>query len=198
MRIATLVIYQVVTLYGRNISRVEGSGLCSKVSGILNFPAPLTESPVHPKLRAISGGEAALVTSQELCRWFNGQHSIHSAESPVSAGALSVSQQPDAAIRQQFLLGLLEDCGFFAHLVLRCVRGGNGSLDDVAAPCAIGPRLDSGVELGTRRITHIYAQRELKSQPAGWTETSFPESERLWVEMASRQVCISVREGERP
>lgn len=198
MRIATLVIYQAVTLYGRNISRIDGSGLCSKVSGILNFPAPLTESPVHLKHRATSGGEATLVTSQELCRWFNGQHSVHPAESLVPAGASSVSQQPDAAIRQQFHLGLLEDCGFFAHLVLRCVRGGNGSLDEVATPCGIGQRLGSGVELGTRRITHICARRELKNLPAGSTETSFPESERLWVEMASRQVCISVRDGERP
>jgi hypothetical protein len=83
-------------------------------------------------------------------------------------------------------------------LVLRCVRGQHGSLHGVAAPGGAKPRPDSGIELGTRRVAHLCAQPELQNLPAGSTETSLPESERLWAELASRQVRISVYEGERP
>ena len=179
MRIAALVIYQMVTLSGRNISRLNGPGLCSKVSGILNFSAPLTEFPVHSGHRAIGCGDATQ----------------RSAVSLVVADDCSVSR-PSIAIRQQFYFDLLEDCSFFSHLVLRCVRGGGGSLHGVAFPSEAKLLPDSGIELGTRRATHLCAQPELL--PAGSSETSLPESERIWAELASRQVRISVFEGENP
>jgi hypothetical protein len=53
MRIAALVIYQVVTLSGRNIFQLDGSGLCSKVLGILprwspqNRPYVVTSKPAN-------------------------------------------------------------------------------------------------------------------------------------------------------
>jgi hypothetical protein len=58
MRIAALVIYQVVTLSGRNIFQLHVSGLCSKVLGILNFPAPLAELPVHSGHHVTGCGDA--------------------------------------------------------------------------------------------------------------------------------------------
>lgn len=197
MRIVALVIYHMVTLSGRNISRLGSPGLCSKVSGILNFPAPLTEFPVHSGHRAIGCGDATVVTQEELCRWVNRQPTQRPAVSLVVAGDCSVSR-PSIAIRQQFYFALLEDCSFFSHLVLRCVRGEDCSLHGVAAPSGAKPRPDSGIELGTRRVTHLCAQPELQNLPAGSIETSLPESERLWAELASRQVGISVFEGERP
>jgi hypothetical protein len=198
MRIAALIIYKVVTLSGRNISGCQGPGLCSKVLGILNCPSPVTALPVPPERRVAGCEESAAVRGEELGWWIHGQHSFHPAESLVLAGASGVARRPNAAIRQQFLFALLENCSSYAHLVLRCVRGGNGSLHDVAAPWGVKPRPDSGIELGTRRVTHLCAQPELQNLPAGSTETSIPESERLWAELASRQVRISVCEGERP
>lgn len=198
MRIAAFVIYQVVTLSGRNISRVDGPGLCSKVLGVLNFPAPLTALPLHPEQRVTGGGEAALVTGEEICLWVNGQRSIHPAESFVLAGDGSVARRPDAAIRQQFLFTLLEDCSFFAHLVLRCVRGRDGSSHGVAAPRRAKPRLVSGTQRRTQPVTRSYAQRELEDLPAGARETSLPELETLWAEVASRHVRTFVSKGGRP
>jgi hypothetical protein len=197
MRIAALVIYQMVTMSGRNIFRLDGPGLCSKVSGILNFPAPLTELPVHSGHRAIRCGDTTVVTREELCWWVNRRPTQRPAGSLVAAGDCSVSQ-PDIAIRQQFYFALLEDCSFFSHMVLRCVRGEDGSRHGVAVPSGAKPRPDCGIELGTRRVTQLYTQPELQNLPAGSSETSLPESERLWAELASRQVRISVCEGERP
>src|ERR1700730_9626786 len=111
MRIAALVIYHAVTLSGRNIFRLDGSGLCSKVLGILNFTAPLTELPVHPKHRVTGRGETAVVTDEEPCRWVNGPPS-QPADSSVVAGDGSASLQPSTAIREQFLCALLEGCSF--------------------------------------------------------------------------------------
>ena len=115
----------------------------------------------------------------------------------VVAGDRTVSR-PGIAIRQQFCFAVLEHCRFFSHLVLRCVRGGDGSLYGMAAPSGAKPRPDSGIKLGTRRVTHACVHPELQNLPAGSTETSLPESEILWVELASRQVRISACEGERP
>lgn len=198
MRIATLVIYHVVTSSRGNISCVDGPGLCSKVLGVLNFPAPLTALPLPPEQRVTGGGEVALVTGEEICRWVNGQRSIYSVESSVLAGVCSVARQPDATIRQQFLFTLLEDCSFFAHLVLRCVREGDGSSHGVAAPRGVKPQLVSGAQRGTQPVTRSHAQRELENLNAGARETSFLELETLWAEMASRHVRIAVREGEMP
>ena len=197
MRIAALVIYHVVTLSGRNIFRLDGSGLCSKVLGILNFPAPLTELPVHPKHRVAGRGETTVVTGEELCRWVNGPPS-QPADSLVVAGDCSASLQPCTAIREQFLCAVLEDCSFFAHLVLRCVRGGDGSAPGVAVPRGVMPRSNSRTRPGTQRVTRLSPERELQNLPPGTTETSFPELETLWTDVACRSMQISVCEGGRP
>jgi hypothetical protein len=104
--------------------------------------------------------------------------------------------QPNATIRQQFLFALLENCSFFAHLVLRCVRGGDGSPHGVAAPRGVKPRPVSGIQRRTQAVTRSYAQRELENLPAGSRETSLPELETLWAEVASRHVRISVPKEE--
>lgn len=197
MRIAALVIYQVVTLSGRSISQVDGSGLCSKVLGILNFPAPLTEFPVHLKHRVTGCGETTVVTGEELCRWVNCHPSQRPADSLVVAGDCRASRWPSNAICEQFLFAVLEDCSFFAHLVLRCVRGGDGSASGVAVPRGVMPPPKSRIGSGTRGVTHLCAQRELQNLPDGATETSFPELETLWTEVACRRMHISVCEGER-
>jgi hypothetical protein len=196
MGIAALVIYQAVTLCGRNISRLDGPGLCSKVLGILNFPVPLTELPVHSGHRVTGCDDATVVTHEELCQWDCHQPCQPPRDSLV-AGDCGDSRRPRAAIRQQFLSALLEDCSYFAHLVLRCVRGGDGSLHDVTARSGVKPRTESGTELGTRRVAHVCAQRELQNLPAVATETSFPELETLWTEVASRSLRISACEGGR-
>ena len=197
MRIAALVIYQMVTLSGRNISRLDGPGLCSKVSGILNFPAPLTELPVHPEHRITGRGEATVVTDEELCRWVNCHPSQGPPDSLVVAGDCSAFLQSSTAIREQFLCAVLEDCSFFAHLLLRCVRGGDGSASGVAIRRGVMPRSNSRIGPGTRRITRLSAQRELENLPAGTTESSSPELEALWTEVACRSMQNSVCEGGR-
>jgi hypothetical protein len=90
---------------------------------------------------------------------------------------------------------VLEDCSFFAHLVLRCIRGGDGSASGVAVPRRVMPRPNPGIGPG---VTHLCAQPELQNLPVGATETSFPELETLWTEVACHHMHISVCEGERP
>jgi hypothetical protein len=82
--------------------------------------------------------------------------------------------------------------------VLRCVRGRDGSSHGVAASRGAKPRLVSGTQRRTQPVTRSYARRQLEDLPVGATGTFFPELETLWAEVASRQVCISVSEGERP
>lgn len=197
MRIGAFFIYQVVTFSRRNISRVDGPGLCSKVLGLLNCPAPSTAVPVHPEQRT-GCGETTVVTGEEFCRWVNCQPCLRPADSLVVAGDCSSSRRPSNAIREQFLFAVLEDSSFFAHLVLRCVRGADGSASGVAVPRGVMPQPQSRIGPGTGLVTHLYAQRELQNLPAGATETSFPELETLWMEVACRGMHISVCEGERP
>jgi hypothetical protein len=195
MRIAALVIYQVVTLSGKNIFQLDCSGLCSKVLGILNFPTPLTELPVHSGHRITGGSEATVVTNEELCRSISCQSTQRPANSLVAAGECSVSRRPSIAIHQQFHFALLENCSFFSHLVLRCLRGEDGSLCGVAAPKGAKPRPVSEVRRGTRPIVRSCLQQELQDRSAGALGASFPKLETLWVEVASRSLRVSVCEG---
>ncbi len=196
MRIAALlVIYQVVTSSGRNISRLDGPGLCLKVLGTLSCASPLTALSVHPEQRVVRCGNAAVVTHEEHCRSVNSQPP---AGSPLVVGDYCVSRRPNIAIRQQFHVALLEDCSFFAHLVLRCVRGGDGSHLGAAVPREGKPQLVFGIQRRTQPVTRSCAQRELEDLDAGAREASFQGLETLWADMASRHVRIAVREGEMP
>ena len=196
MRISALVIYQVVTLSGGNTSWVDGPGLCSKVLGILNSPTALTALPLYLEQRVIGCGE--LVTGEELCGWVNCQRSSGPKESLVWADDCSFPRLPNAAIRQQFLFTLLEDCSFFAHLVLRCVRAGDGSHLDVVPPHRAKSRPAPGIRRRTQPATYLDAQREQQDLSTSATEMSFPELETLWAEVVCRHANISVCEGERP
>jgi hypothetical protein len=197
MGIAALVIYQVVTLSGGNIFQLDGSGLCSKVLGILNFPAPLAELPVHSGHHVTGSGDATVETNKELSRSINCQPTQRPADSLVVAGDCIALLQPGTAIREQFLCAVLEDCSFFAHLVLRFVRGGEGSAPGVAVPREFMPLSNSRIGPGTQRVTRLSADQELQNLPPGTTETSFPELETLWMEVACRSMQISVCEGGR-
>lgn len=198
MWIAVLFIYQVVTLSGGNISWRDGLGLCSKVWGIPNCPVPSIAVPVHSEHRVASCGENTVVTAEEVRRWVNYHPTQCSASSLVVAGDCSASRRPSNAVREQFLFALLEDCSFYSHLVLRGVRGGDGSAPGVAVAGGVMPRPNSRIGPETPRVTHPCAQRELQNLPAGATETSFPELETLWTEVACRRIYIPVCEGERP
>jgi hypothetical protein len=195
MRIAALVIYQVVTLSGGNISRVDDPGLCSKVLSILNCPAPLTAVPMHPEHRVTGCGETTVVTGEELCWWVNRQRSSGPEESLVRADDGSFPRLPNAAIRQQFLFTLLEDCSFFAHLVLRCVRARDGSHLDVAAPPRAKSRPALGIQRRTQPATCSDPRREQQDLLPAAREMSFPELEILWAEVVCRHAHISVSEG---
>jgi hypothetical protein len=198
VRIAAFVIDQVVTLAGGNISRVNGSGLCSRVLGTLNCPTPLTALPVNPGQPITGGRESAVITSEEICRWVTCPPTPRPAGSLILADEGPVPQRPTATIRQQFLFALLEDCGFFAHLVLRCVRGGDGSLHSVKSPRTVKSRPAEGILRVTRPVTHTCAQRERQNLSAGTRETSLPELETLWADVARRQMGIPICQGERP
>ena len=196
MRIAAPIIYQVVTLSCRNIFHLDGSGLCSNVLGIVSFPAALTELPVHSGHGVTGYSDATVVTNKELCRSITCHPTQRAADSLVLAGECSVSPLPSIAIRQQFHFALLEDCSFFSHLVLRCVRGEDGLLRGVAASNGAEPRPVSEVQRGTRPIIRSSMQQELQDSSAGAPGASFPKLETLWAEIASRSyVSPFVKEG---
>jgi len=195
MRIAALFIYQVVTLSRGNISCADGPGLCSNVLGFLQQPVSLTSSPIIAETHVAGCSDTAVVTTtEEICPWGHCQSSVCPTDSLVLAGDCSVFRRPNTTIRQQFIFALLEDCSFFAHLVLRCVRGGDGSPHGVTAPRGVKPRPVSGIQRRAQPVTRPYAQPELQNP----RDTSFPELETLWAEVASRHVRTSVSEGGRP
>jgi hypothetical protein len=186
-------IYQVETSTQGNIFWCDALDLCSKVSGILDRPASLTVLPLHPEQCVTGWGEVGLVTGEEIFRWNSGLPPLHSPESSVAVGDCTLPLWPSTAIRQQFLFTLLENCSFFAHLVLRSVRGGEGP---VAAPLGVKPRPVSGMQKRTQSVTRAHAQRAQQNLSAVAAPSS-PELETLWAEAASRSLRISVCEGGR-
>lgn len=93
-----------------------------------------------------------------------------------------------AASRQAFLRTLLEDCGFFAHLVLRCVRASSRSQESAA------PRLNLGstavLSSPAYLSCHLPGKRPRRHAPRVETEAGSPTLQTLWVAVACRHVPI--------
>jgi hypothetical protein len=80
--------------------------------------------------------------------------------------------------------------------VLRCVRAGDGSHRDVAAPRAKS-RPALGIQRRTQPVTCSDPRREQQDLLPASSERSFPELEILWAEVVCRHAHISASEGER-
>ncbi|HEY6373035.1 MAG TPA: hypothetical protein VIX91_08555 [Candidatus Acidoferrum sp.] len=104
----------------------------------------------------------------------------------------------DDANRQQFQVALLENCSFFADLVLRQVRAGGNRSDDGVLERDSSRKKWNGVQVSPTtprsKANVVMGQRPEKLALPPETPSSFLQT--LWVEVGCRQVQTLVSEKE--
>ena len=117
-------------------------------------------------------------------------------DAPQLADGARVSNN---ANREQFHVALLEDCSFFAHLVLRHVRaGGNPSrcLLDRASP-RMKLNIAKVSQTAPRSSSNILPRHLPMEEHALQPEAASPFLQTLWVKVGCRQAQTLVAEKER-
>lgn len=228
------VINDLVTGVGKNLRRVHGPAVCSKVLDLLKIRSSWAGLPASLEIRSADG--AALATALTTCEGMVAGLStldvvapsmlplrlaeasqavnalLHDSTVPVSAKHWSSQTEcswvpkdaqsgakgerfRDDANRQQFQVALLENCSFFADLVLRHVRAeGNpsGSLLERKKLNGVRilpnpPRSKANVALNKRPDKQALPPES----PSSLLQT-------LWVEVGCRHVQTLVSEEEHP
>jgi hypothetical protein len=168
---------------------------------------PIVHSKVHSThdaAVAITENDAASTLLPQFCRVSSTSLDSHAPLSCVLKDAQRVAEGArirDEANRQQFHVALLEDCSFFARLVLRHVRaGGNPS-------AYLLDRYSPGKKRNVVEVsqTILRSSSSILSGPLMMEERSLqPEAEAaspslktLWVEVGCRHAQTLVSEKER-
>ena len=97
----------------------------------------------------------------------------------------------DDANRQQFRAALLENCSFFADLVLRQVRAESD-------PSCVSAQDSSRKKLSVGRVSPTPPKVNVPEEPAHLPEMPSSLLPTLWVEVGCRHVRTLVSEKERP
>lgn len=95
------------------------------------------------------------------------------------------------ANRQQFRAALLENCSFFADLVLRQVRAGSD-------PSCVSAQDSSRKKFSVGRVSRRPPKVNVAEEPAHLPEMPSSLLPSLWVEVGCRHVRTLVSEKERP
>lgn len=183
--ITRLAINHLVTVIRESFSRLQNPAVCSKVLDLLSPRASLVAMPAEAAAVTREGKTVPAVSSTT-------RRSI-SAEPTFLACPGRAPQLSNVASRQQFLLGLLEDCSFFAHLVLRCVRAARTSSHSYVSQESAKPGLNSRSTTPRQRkaqpLPNALRQRS-RQQPSG-LEAGPPSPQTLWIDVACRYVQTS-------
>jgi hypothetical protein len=187
------VINYLATVIWRNIFPSQNATVCLNVQDLLRPHALLAALP--PSLEHCSADSAdAVVEMREGMRPSVSSTSCRSIspESAFLAFPSSEAKLSDVASRQQFLLALLEDCSFFAHLVLRCVRAASSSPDGYTKQESAKPgsnsRLTAGMQSKTQPISASLTYRSQQSSCGVEAQSLSPLA--LWVNVACRHVRL--------
>jgi hypothetical protein len=186
--ITRFVINHLVTVIWENFSPGQSPAVRSKVLDLLRpRAAPWGALPRSLESGSARSAEAALATCEGIAALAGSSTSLPSTcqESAFVCRDSNGQKLSNGATRQQFLLAMLEDCSFFAHLVLRCVRAARGS----PHRC---PRRESATPQSNSRPTpamQVKAQpiSNLLVRPNPATVATEPLSlQTLWVDVAYR------------
>jgi hypothetical protein len=187
--ITEIIINYPKTWIAENLSQGEIPALCSKVpdlfrprSPVVAWSATLEPHSATPAEMAVARREAMPALAPSSCR------------GTLQESAFFVCDSQDrptlshAANHQVFVRTLLEDCRFFAHLVLRCVRASSRSQESAA------PRLNLGstslLSSPASPSCDLPGKRPQRHAPRIETDAGAPTLQRLWVAVACRHVPI--------
>ena len=167
---------------------VLGRVVRSKVHSTQNAAVAIIENDAASTLlrRLVAPGEEANTLAESACPVCSSTWNSHASLSYLPKDAQRVAEGArlrDDENREQFRVALLEDCSFFARLVLRYVRaGGNPSR------CLLdrnSPRKKS------KSRSRLVKERALQPEmPSSFLQT-------LWVEVGCRHAQTVVSEKER-
>jgi hypothetical protein len=178
-----------VTSIWESISRVKSAAVCSKVLDLLRTQSPLVALPASLEQRSADSAETVLATREGVSARSSTSRQSTSQESAfVVSPSSDAAELSNAASRQQFLLALLEDCSFFAHLVLRCVRAAGCSPGQESAKPGSNFRSTSAIQPEAPPTSSLLAQRSRRSAPTLEAERISPTLQTLWVDMACRHI----------
>lgn len=188
--ITRFVINHLVTVPWENIFPEPSPALCSKVLDLLRPRMPLVA--LFPSLEhgSADSADAAAVTREGIAALAVSSTSPQGTSQEPAFFASPSSHGPQlnhAAGGQQFLLALLENCSFFAHLVLRCVRAARGSPHGSAKQESVRPRPNYRPRQSQAQlISNSFPQRLRQNPPTLEAEPLSPQT--LWVEVACRHM----------
>jgi hypothetical protein len=179
-----------VTSIWESISRVKSAAVvCPKVLDLLRTQSPLVALPASLEQRSADSAETVLATREGVSAGSSTSLQSTSQESAfVVSPSSDAAKLSNAASRQQFRLALLEDCSFFAHLVLRCVRAAGCSPGQESAKPGSNFPSTSVIQPEAPPTSNLLAQRSRRSAPTLEAERISPTLQTLWVDMACRHI----------
>jgi len=197
-------INRLVTSTWRGISWVYGPVVRSNVHSTHDAVVAIVENDAASTLlsQLVASREEANTLAESACRISSSSRYSHAPLSSVPKDAQRVAEGArisDEANRQQFHVALLEDCSFFARLILRHVRaGGNAS----------GNLLDRDSPRKKRNVVQV-SQTFLRPRSSTVSrallvegrclqpETPSSSLQTLWIEVGCRHTQTLVSEKER-
>jgi hypothetical protein len=185
-----------VPLVWRSISRVHCPAACSQVRSTHDAEAIATidmaVAATLPQRLVEPRGQANRLAESSLPAFPNkGNSPVLVSRMPNDAPLVDQGAQlRDDTNRRQFHVALLEDCSFFAHLVLRHVRAG-GNRDSPRKKWNVAKVSQTPPRPSSDALPRQMPVEERALQPA----SSFLQT--LWVEMGCRHVQTLVSEKER-
>lgn len=183
--ITQFAINHLVTAIREGFSRLQNPAVCSKVLDLLSPRASLVAMPAEAAAVTREGMTVPAVSSTT-------RRSI-SAEPTFLACPGSETQLSNVASRQQFLLALLEDCRFFAHLVLRCAGAARTSshsyVSQESAKTELNSRSTTPRQRKAQPLPNALRQRS-RQQPSD-LQAGPPSVQTLWIDAACRYVQTS-------
>lgn len=182
--ITEFVINYPMTLIAEKISRAKISAVCSNVLDLLRTQSPLVALPATLEQRSAESAETMVATREGISALSPSRRGRSQESGLLVSSSHHKPTLSNAASRQQFLCALLEDCSFFAHLVLRCVRATGCSLES-ASP---GSDCRSTSVIQSRPSCDVLVRRARRNVPTIETEPVPPTLQTLWANAACRHL----------
>jgi len=183
--ITRLVINHLVTAIRESFSRLQNPAVCSKGLDLLRSRASLVTMPAEAAAvmrEGMTGPSVSSTTGRSI-----------SADPTFLACPDGEPPLSNVASRQQFLLVLLEDGSFFAHLVLRCVRAARTSshsnVSQESAKTGLNSRSTTPRQRKAPPIPNALRQRS--RQEPSVLEAGPPSPQTAWIDAACRYVQTS-------
>jgi hypothetical protein len=190
--ITPFVINHPVTVIRKNTSRPKSAAVCSKVLDLLRPQSSLVALPASPEQCSADSAETVVATREGMSALSRISRPSTAQESAFLPSSSSEGLRLSDAASRQFLLALLEDCSFFAHLVLRCVRTAGCSPPRWAKQEFGKPgsnfRSSSVIPSEVQPTSRVLAQRTRQNPPALEAEPLSLTLPSLWVDVACRHM----------